>query len=157
MIKYIKRELTQRITMVITSICIVTVLTIIYTNEFITVLLHPIKHIHTDWHMDILYKVLNTAFEVYDKEVCIKKRIEENKEFDYIPVIEINMNISNTSIAIVKILIHITMIFSYTLLKYQCYLVYSSSLYKKEQKSAITTNVTDLFVISIAAIYTQQI
>lgn len=61
--------------------------------------------------MEIIYKVLNTSFEQYDtddKNFITKKKILT--EFDYIPVIEINMNVSNASMAVIKLIVHISIL-----------------------------------------------
>lgn len=120
--------------------------------------MHPIKHIHTDWHMEIIYKVLNTSFEQYDtddKNFITKKKILT--EFDYIPVIEINMNVSNASMAVIKLIVHISILWTIILLKYQWFLICTPSMYKKEQKKAIITYIKDICIIVIAVTYTQEI
>lgn len=139
------------------GIWIVTMLTLLYTNEILTIILLPVKSVHTDWHMELLYKVINTSFDVYDTETtnAIKKEIDA--EFDYIPVIEINMNVSKSSLAVIKIIVNISIVSTLILLKYQVFLIYTPSLYIKERKKTIIKSAYGIVVVIIAAIYTQEI
>ena len=158
LVKKLAFELQNRITILICSICLVTILTVLHTNEIITILLNPIKNIHTDWHMELIYNVLNTSFEQYDTDYSnVINKKNGRDDFDYIPVIEVNMNVSNASIAIIKIILHISILWTITILKYQLFLICTPSLYKKEQKTALINYIKEICIIAIAVTYTQEV
>lgn len=61
--------------------------------------------------MELIYNVLNTSFEQYDTDYSnVINKTNGRDDFDYIPVIEVNMNVSNASIAIIKIILHISIL-----------------------------------------------
>jgi hypothetical protein len=108
--------------------------------------------------MELIYNVLNTSFEQYDTDYSnVINKTNGRDDFDYIPVIEVNMNVSNASIAIIKIILHISILWTITILKYQLFLICTPSLYKKEQKTALINYIKEICIIAIAVTYTQEV
>jgi len=106
--------------------------------------------------MELLYKVISTSFDVYETETKNVIKKEMDAEFDYIPVIEINMNVSKSSIAVIKIIVNISILLIIIILEYQVLLIQTPSLYRKERKETIIKSAYGTVVVIIAAIYTQE-
>jgi hypothetical protein len=105
----------------------------------------------------MLYYIINNSFEMSDTDIQIDTHNNGNNTFDYVPVIEVNMTVSNMNIAIVKMMANITIILAYIMIKYQIYLIKAPSLYKMEQEQLQVSSFSHVLAFLLAAITTQYI
>jgi hypothetical protein len=110
------------------------------------------KAIHADWHLEMVYTILNISFDQFDTE-CKTEISVVAHEFDYIPTIEVNISVHNMNTALIKIILHINVLVMYVLFQYYKHLTITPSLYRKEMHASVGTLFTETTLMCVAMLY----
>jgi len=74
-------------------ITLTTIISIIYANDIMLLLLNPIKEVNNDIHNNLIYKIINNSYSQFDMEK--KKEYIINKKIDYLPSCEISIKVES--------------------------------------------------------------
>lgn len=157
MINVIKKELINRIIILMICILIITLITIQYSNDIILWILNPIKQSNQDFHNKLIYNIIHNSFNSFDTE---KKKVvitDINIKIDYIPSYEISIDREKIYKITRNIIIHINCIILALIIYKNLILLSLPSTFKEEKKKIIHNYVKYVATIITGILYTQKV
>lgn len=129
-IMHLKNEVAHRSSLVGVTMIWLLLMESNHVNEIIIIVLSPIKGMHNDWHNNILYGIINHAFES-----DIIQKIDNAAQVEYFPSCEISITNAGIHSTITYITVHLLAITLYASTAYHITLYRMPSLFKHENKS----------------------
>ena len=158
MLGNIKAELLKKIYAIIICAIIITLITLIFSNEIILILLNPVKEINNDWHNKIIYEIIEDSFEANDTtHINIYSTYSCNESIDYIPSIELTFKINQMYSIVIIIICNVTLLCIIILITYEYWLTIIPSMYENERSTLRTLCATKILYVILSMLLTHNV